>query len=323
MILPVGDDRRFLAGALESMFRQTFSRLEIVLVDDARCPFQLSNDDPRLRYLRNPGRGIVDALNAGAAIARGELFARMDADDIALPERIERQVDLLAREPEVGIVGAQVEIFVDEGEVGLGFRRYQRWVNALCRPAAIGREIFIESPIPHPSAVIRRSVFEHLGGYRSVPWAEDYDLWLRACEAGVAMAKPDGILLRWRDHPRRLSRNDRRCSLSSFMKARAHFLVRRCLQDRAAVIWGAAPTGAALYDALCRSGVEVKAFIDIDPRKIGGAKRGKPVLPPAAVEDVGDALVLGAVAAPGGRASIREFLSSCGRREGCDFLFVA
>lgn len=84
--------------------------------------------------------------------------------------------------------------------MGNGYRAYQDWVDALSTPARIRREIFIESPLPHPTAVMRRGVFERLGGYRHVPWAEDYDLWLRAYTAGVSMGKPLGILLHWRDH---------------------------------------------------------------------------------------------------------------------------
>jgi glycosyltransferase involved in cell wall biosynthesis len=325
VILPVRDAGPLLRVAVESILAQTCSDLELIVVDDGSSDGaveQLALDDPRLQVFHNPGRGLVTALNFAAFQACGRYLARMDADDVALPERLERQVELLEREPGVGIAGAQVEIFADGG-VGQGYRVYQAWINGLCTPEAIGREMFIESPIPHPTAMFSKELFRELGGYRDVAWPEDYDLWLRAHLNGVRMAKPDGILLRWRDHARRLSRADERYALHAFTAAKAHYLARSRLQDRPAVIWGAAPTGALLHDALRREGVTVSAFIDIDRKKIGGRKRGLPVLPPEAAADVAPALIVGAVGARGARDDIRGALDALHLEEGWDYLFAA
>ena len=113
-----------------------------------------------MRILANPGRGIVAALNTGAQLASAPYLARMDSDDIALPQRLARQIDLLERQPQIGIVATQVEIFTDTGTTDAGFRHYQTWLNSLTEPEVIRREIFIESPLPHPSVMLRRSVFE-------------------------------------------------------------------------------------------------------------------------------------------------------------------
>jgi len=140
---------------------------------------------------------------------------------------------------------------------------------------------------------------------------------------GIGMGKPDAVLLDWRDHHARLSRRDVRCSLANFAAAKAHFLARGPLQSRPAVIWGAAPTGATIHDCLRREGATVSGFIDIDPRKIGGRKRGLPVWGPHMVEQADGALILGAVGARGARPRIREALVGEGLIEGRDFLFVA
>jgi glycosyltransferase involved in cell wall biosynthesis len=318
VLLPARDCGETLAAAVESILHQSYRDLELIVIDDGTQDGSITalrRDDQRMYILANPGRGIVDALNAGAAVARGELLARMDGDDVSLPERLARQVALLDSRPEVGIVGAQVEIFA-EGPVGEGYRLYERWINGLCEPADIEREIFVESPIPHPSAVIRREVFERLGGYRHVPWAEDYDLWLRADAAGVAMAKPQGVLLRWRDHDARLSRRDPRCTVRRFTEAKAHFLASRPVAGRPVVIWGAGPTGAAFHDAFVAHGGQVSAFVDIDPRKIGGRKRGRPVLAPEALAECRGQLVIAAVGARGApRSSARPCMPWTGARE--------
>lgn len=324
VLLPTRDGNALLLEAVDSILNQTLTGLELIVIDDGGNGevFAALPNDPRLRLLANPEPGLVGALNAGAAAARAPLLARMDGDDIALPERLRRQTELLLTRPRLGIVGAQVEVFAEQ-PLGVGYRVYQDWINGLLTPARIARDIFIESPIPHPSAVLRREVFERLGGYRDRGWPEDYDLWLRAYAAGVAMAKPEGILLRWRDRPGRTSRIDPRYRLERFARAKAHFLTRTLLADRPAVIWGAAPTGALLYDCLAAEGGEVRAFIDIDRKKIGGRKRGRPVLGPEAATRLDGELILVAVGARGARGQIRAALEVQGLREGVDFCVTA
>lgn len=325
VLMPVHNGGAYLQEAVDSILQQSLSDLELLLVDDHSTDDaieSLDRSDPRLRVVRSPERGIVAALNHGASLARGALLARMDGDDIALPERLGRQVAMLDADPDLGIVGCEVELFSEQG-IAAGYRHYQHWINGLRSPDDISREMFVESPIPHPSAVMRREVFDAIGGYRDTFWAEDYDLWLRAHARGIRMAKPDGILLRWRDHDRRLSRRDRRYALERFVRAKAHYLARTVLDGRSAVIWGAAPTGAALHDALVAEGVTVEAFIDIDPKKIGGRKRGCPVWPAERAVDAAPALILGAVGSRGARVTIREAMRSMQLVEGTDYLFAA
>jgi glycosyltransferase involved in cell wall biosynthesis len=325
VILPARNCGDLLNVAVASILDQTLTDLELIVIDDGSDDGSLQKlpSDPRLRIVANSGLGLVDALNHGAGIARGIYLARMDGDDIALPQRLERQIALLEAEPEIGIAGAQVEIFSDDGEPGGGYRHYQDWINGLTRPEAINREIFIESPIPHPTAVLRRTVFVQLGGYRKRVWAEDYDLWLRAFAAGIAMAKPDGILLRWRDHPGRLSRNDPLYHDTAFIQARAHFLARTILTRRSVIIWGAGDNGTALFDALLREHVEAQVFFDVDAKKIGRSRRGKPILSWQAAAGFDQEVILVAVRKRGIREQIRTALLEMGKIEGRDFWFAA
>jgi hypothetical protein len=203
--------------------------------------------------------------------------------------------------------------------------RYEQWVNRLVRHEQMEREFFIESPIPHPSAMIRRELLERLGGYRDRGWPEDYDLWFRCLECGARFEKVERPLLRWRDRPDRLSRVDARYSADSFLRLKAHFLARRLRASapRGVLVWGAGPIGRRLSRHLANEGVSIEGFVDIDPRKIGRTRRGVSVFSPEVLEETRGIRVLAAVGAPGGRERIRAHLDGLGYDEGTDYLCVA
>lgn len=333
VLLPVFNAADTLNEALESLRRQTFRDFEIVALDDGstdstpRLLAAWAAREPRLRVVRRPHRGIVAALQAGLALCRAPLVARMDADDIALPQRLAAQVAFLEAHPQVAVVGTQVEPFPPQ-RVGPGLRRYLAWQNALLDDAAIRREIFIESPFTHPSVVFRREAVLAVGGYRDPGWPEDYDLWLRLYLAGARFGKVPQVLLRWRERPHRLTRIDPRCSGENFQRAKAFYLAHGPLAERDAVfLWGAGPTGRRLGRLLLAFGVPVRAYLDIDPKKIGRTRHGLPIHAPEDLPRLWRAArrpaLVAAVGALGARALIRQRLTVQGLREGEDWWFAA
>ncbi|NNE04409.1 MAG: glycosyl transferase, partial [Xanthomonadales bacterium] len=184
-------------------------------------------------------------------------------------------------------------------------------------------QIFIESPIPNPTAMFRRDAIDQLGGYRDPEWPEDYDLYLRADQAGMKLAKTGGVYLRWREHDRRLTRTDVRYSRSRFQQAKAHYLAAGRLPERPFLIWGGGPSGAEMFDLLLDCGRAAEGFLDVHPRRIGGNKRGLPVYHVDEALGGHDHFILVAVGARNVRGEIRQFLEHGRRREGRDFLFVA
>jgi glycosyltransferase involved in cell wall biosynthesis len=324
--MPVRNGGDYLETAVESILAQSFSSLELILVDDHSDDAairRLSTADPRLVLLENPGRGVSSAFNTGLSRARGELIARMDSDDVSMPDRIERQYNYFQYHSDVDICGACVVIFTD-GEVAGGNIRYQTWLNACRSPEAIHRELFIESPIPNPTAMFRREAILRLGGYHDPDWPEDYDLYLRADALGMRMGKPEPVLLRWREHAQRLTRNDERYALSRFQAAKAHFLSNHRLLGKGPVIlWGAGPSGRLMHDLLLEEGTRVRGFLEVHPRRIGGRKRGLPVWPIEEIDRMQDTFILVAVGAAGARSKIREFMHQRALCEDEHFLFVA
>jgi hypothetical protein len=209
-----------------------------------------------------------------------------------------------------------------------GFQIYIDWQNSLVSHEDICREIFVESPLAHPSVTFRKNAVDALGGYQEHGWAEDYDLWLRLYLQGARFAKIPEVLLSWREYPERLTRSDGRYSVENFLRAKAHYLVRGPLAGREAVIiWGAGMMGRRLSKQLERQKAPLVAFIDVDPKKIGRTRRGLPILAPDDLLDwwggYNNPVVLAAVGARGARALIRERLEGFGLREGKDWWGVA
>jgi len=315
---------------VESILAQTEERWELVAVDDhsgdgsAEALLAAADTDPRVRLLPNPGRGLVDALNHGLRACRSELVARMDADDLMAPRRLEAHLRHFAEKPELALSATQVELFGEHG-VQAGFREYLRWQNACITQEEIGRDLYVESPFAHPSVAFRRQAVLGAGGYRQGSFPEDYDLWLRLFHAGCRMEKIPRVLLKWRDHPRRLSRVDPRCSRQAFDRLRAHYLAKdpRLLRNRENfVIWGAGRKTRRRADHLLNHGFRPRAWIDIDPRKIGNRVAGIPVEDSRWLESAGRPFVLVYVTNHGAREEILEELERLGYRPGEECLAV-
>lgn len=199
--MPVFNAACYLAVAVESILGQTFADFEFVIVDDGsndRSPAILkrfAERDTRIRIVSRPNTGIVGALNDGLAVARGEYIARMDADDISFPQRLETQLRYLEAHPELVAIGSGVLMVDPTGHPLKEFR-------AQTDPKLLREWLIAASDIGiiHPSLVVRRDVMQRLGGYRE-PYklVEDVDLFLRLLDEGELGNTPD-ILLEYRQH---------------------------------------------------------------------------------------------------------------------------
>ncbi len=328
VLLPIRNAAHTLPAALSSLTRQTHREWECLAVDDGSSDAspQILADwqrrDPRIRVIRQAALGLVPALQRAAQEARGAWLARMDADDLCHSERFAAQLHHMQAEPRLGALGCRVRHFPRRG-LGRGLQRYERWLNLHCSTQAIARNLFVEAPLAHPSVMLRRAAFEQVGGYRDLPWPEDYDLWLRLAAAGWQLARLPQTLLLWRHGPGRTSFVDPRYSPDAFTRVKAHFLAPRLQSHgRPLAVWGAGPVGRRLVRALRSEDVEVAHLIDIHPGRLGQRIAGLPVSAPAFLLEHPELFVLAAVQRPGARASIAGFLERAGRQHG-DWLPVA
>ena len=197
VVLPVFNGEASLDEAISSITRQSFGDFELLVVDDgssdgsAAIARRHAAADPRVKLRSNPGKGLVAALNHGIEQASADLIARMDADDVALPARFERQMARMGGEPDLLVLGTATIRVDDRG-------KELEVTIPPADPAEISRRLDRGNPIAHPTVVMRRAAVRAVGGYRrAYVRAEDYDLWLRLAERGK-LANLEEPLLRYR-----------------------------------------------------------------------------------------------------------------------------
>lgn len=233
VLVTVYNGERFIAQTIDSVIGQTFGNWRLIIVDDLstdrteKIVRSYAQRDPRILLVKGEHKGIAAAANIGLAEVRAPLVARLDADDVALPERLQIQYDFLQAHPDVLAVGSDVYL-IDEHNKRLRRRR-----------APVGWEkirhiLQTRNCMCHPSATVRTSALQQIGGYRDkFRNSLDYDLWLRISEIGKIENLPQDLLL-YRRHASQVSAsgNAHRQTIYSVGAATDHFLRKYGFSDR-------------------------------------------------------------------------------------------
>lgn len=327
VLLPARNAERTVTAAIESVLTQTFPDFELLAVDDGSTDGTrgvlegLARRDQRVITWSTGGVGLVGALQQALARATGTFIARMDADDVSLPERFAASLERLSDETVAG-VGTGVEIVRADQPPSPALVAYGRWLGGLDTPEKLFADRLVESPLCHPTVMLRRQVLLDAGGWRDEDVPEDWELWLRLLERGHRLTCVPRVLHRWTDHDGRLTRTDARYRRERHTRLRARVLKAR-LGERPLAIWGAGERGIALCRALQAAGAAPARFIDVNPRKIGQRIHGLRVVWPEDLGPPGEEHVIASVGANGARAEIRAFLDSRGFVEGEHFTCAA
>lgn len=232
--MPVRNGGTYFGPAVQSILAQTCQDFEFLIIDDGSTDgtpdklARLAGEDSRIRPLQSGGSGIVAALNLGVAEAEGQYIARMDADDIALPNRFEVQVRYLEANPELVACGTAVTVIDADGKEMADGR--------LAHPAGeiAMTQILERNPFIHPTMMIRRDSMAQAEWYRNgCTYAEDYDLWLRLAETG-SLANLAERTLMFRIHQGQTSRTKRLAQRAATALARQTALRRTNGQDEGA-----------------------------------------------------------------------------------------
>lgn len=330
--MPCYNCEETVGQAIESILGQSFDDLELIAADDgstdgtASVIKKYADKDARLKPLFLAHQGVVGAANAAIETASGLYIARMDADDLALPGRIEKQTTLLDENPQIGLTSCRVGFGGDRDKCA-GYAHYVDWINTLVEPDDISLNRFVEFPFANPSIMMRSSLVQELGPFRDGEFPEDYELVLRWLEAGVKMRKVDEELLIWNDPPDRLSRNHPKYKVEAFYQIKSQYLFRWLKHHSSTFpkvgVIGSGRTSRKRYEMLEKLGIETSFFVDIDPRKVGKIINGCKVLHRDEIPPAGYTFLLSYVASRGAREEVAEFLNSRGYILGRHYLLVA
>jgi glycosyltransferase involved in cell wall biosynthesis len=210
--MPVRNAERFVTQAVQSILHQTLKEFELIIIDDGstdNTPQLLEQiHSKHIRVYTQKKSGISDALNQGLSLANGKYIARMDADDVSLPGRLQKQVEVMESQPEIGLVGSVVVVIDDAGKTW-GIQPLEstdvgiRWTSLL------------KSPFVHPTVMVRKACLDNHGlKYGSLPYAEDYGLWIQLLRytKGINIGEP---LVLYRVHRSNVSILHRRVQFQS------------------------------------------------------------------------------------------------------------
>jgi hypothetical protein len=205
VIMTVYNGEPYLAPALDSVLTQSIRNFDILVIDDGSTdgtPAILENyagRDSRITVISQENRGVVAALNRAYALVQTPYIARLDADDISAPQRLERQLNFLGRNPDVALLGGAATIINHAGDILQSLDLYSRDIptsSADIKSVLPERNVFINSAV-----VVRRDAVLDAGGYRRpFQTAEDYDMWLRIAERHEVANLPE-VIAQYRVHP--------------------------------------------------------------------------------------------------------------------------
>ncbi|MGL5891786.1 MAG: glycosyltransferase family 2 protein [Bacteroidia bacterium] len=331
VLMPGYNAEASLLQALNSIRVQTFADLEILIWNDgsddrsAEILDAAALSDERIRLFGTANNfGIVHALNGLIAEARAPLLARMDADDVMHPQRIEKQFEMMQLQPQCGLVSCIVAHGGNEISQK-GYAEHITWLNTLRTPEEIKLNRFVESPLAHPSVMFRAELVTQLGGYRKGDFPEDYELWLRWLNAGVEMRKAEEKLLIWNDPPNRLSRISAYCSPDAFSRIKAVYLateINRIAASRAIWLCGAGRITRRRSNYLLQQGISIAGYIDVNPELNGKTAGGFPVIAPQQIPPPENCIVVSYISNRGARTEIARMLEEKGFVNGKDYILA-
>lgn len=212
VVMPVYNVERFLRESIESVLNQSFGEFEFIIINDgsldSTSEILNSFSDNRIRLIERENRGFASSLNEGISLSNGKYIARVDGDDINLPNRFELQYKYMELHPDVDILGGQAWNIDESGNI----------IGERIKPVSaedISRLIEYNCPVIHPTYFVRKYVFEVLHGYRDLAPADDYDLLFRALEHRFKIENISEKIIKYRLNPHGMS-------MSNIMRSRLY-----------------------------------------------------------------------------------------------------
>ena len=329
IIMAVKDTAPYLPECLDSIVNQTYTNWELLAVNDHssdETPEILkaySEKDSRIRFLNSDKPRLIPTLQVGYAAAKGDLINRMDSDDRMPLYKIEVLVNEWLKYGKGYVIAGGTEHFVDEGEVGDGFLRYERWLNEVARTGSHYKQIYKECVIPSHCWMMHKEDFDSVEAFDPIIYPEDYDLCFRMYRKGLKVIGIDKVLHHWRDRSNRISRTWEEYKDNRYfeMKLRFFFELDRD-SDRPLVLWGAGRNGKDMAKLILKQEDSIHWVCD-NENKIGKDIYGIKMAHFKDIQSLENPQIIIVVASPDGKIEIQEQLKVWNKEPVKDYWFFA
>lgn len=323
------DTAPFIADCLNSILAQSYQNWELIAVNDhssddtPKILQAYAEKDERVRVFHSDRKKLIPTLKYGQQFMRGTLINRMDSDDKMPADKLEVLVEQWKKYGQGHIVAGGTEHFVDEGEVGDGFRRYEKWLNEVAKNNLHYQEIYRECVIPSHCWIIHRDDFFAVDAFNPEVYPEDYDLCFRFYKKGLKVIGLDKILHHWRDRSDRISRTWEEYKDNRYfaMKLRYFYELDRD-PKRALVIWGAGKNGKDFAKLILERESNIHWLCD-NEKKIGKDIYGIRMQHFSELNNIENPQIAVVVASPSGQETILKELNRLGKKPIEDYWFFA
>ena len=329
VLMAVKDTAPYLPECLDSIIEQSYPHWELIAVNDHSSDHspqilqRYAARDSRIRVMDSDRPSLIPALQVAYHHSQGSLINRMDSDDRMPADKLQVLVEAWQLQGRGGVIAGGTEHFVDEGEVGEGFRRYERWLNHVARHETHYEEIYQECVIPSHSWLIHRDDLDTVGAFDPEVYPEDYDLCFRFYRHKLRVVGLDKVLHYWRDRSDRISRTWEcyRDNRYFDLKLRYFYELDRD-PTRPLVLWGAGRNGKDMAKRLLTYESQFHWVCD-NARKIGKDVYGIRMEHYDKVTSLDQPQLIIVVTSPDGKDSIRRWLDGHGKKPRKDFWFFA
>lgn len=329
IIMAVKDTAPYLHDCLDSILAQTYQNWELIAVNDhssddsPKILQEYAAKDPRIRFFNSDRPKLIPTLQVGYAETKGTLINRMDSDDKMPDYKIEVLVEEWNKHGKGTVIAGGTKHFVDEGVVGDGFLKYEKWLNEVARTSTHYQEIYRECVIPSHCWLLHKEDFDAAGAFDPIIYPEDYDLCFRFYRLGLKVVGIDKILHHWRDRSNRISRTWEEYKDNRYFDLKLRFFYELDRdKTRSLVLWGAGKNGKDMAKLLQSYKDEFHWVCDND-RKIGKDIYGVRLAHYEDAKTLDNPQIIIVVASPDGKKEIEELLTSWNKKPVVDFWFFA
>ena len=327
IIMAAKDTAPYLRECLDSVLALTYSNWELIAVNDHssdETPAILAEyaaKDSRIIYADGEGFKLIPTLQTAYTLASGVLINRMDSDDKMPNYKIEVLVAEWLKYGKGNVIAGGTEHFVDDGEVGGGFLRYEKWLNNVAKHNLHYEEIYRECVIPSHCWIIHRDDFDAIDGFNPMIYPEDYDLCFRMYAHKLNIVGIDVILHHWRDRSNRISRTWEEYKDNRYYNLKVkNFNAIDKDTSRELVIWGAGKNGKDLVKLFQENQTKLNWVCDND-RKLGKDIYGIIMQSSGFILELDNPQIIIAVSSPTDKLEIKAQLKLWGKEPRKDYWF--